>query len=232
MRKTMIPSLLALAGLLFGAASAQADSDEHPVESFQVSTITAIPGHTLAPGTYTIRVVDHLSDRYILRVDGTGEHTLFLGLPSHSMPHKTGELLWPDPAAGATYVRGWDFRGIPAPLEFVYPKNDAVAIAKANHARVPAIDPESDGMIVKTSLTKDEAQVVTLWLLTPTAVGPKTPAGIKAQRYTQVASLEHKPVIKRLPHTASELPIFWLLGGMALVGAGGMRLMRLSVGRS
>ena len=232
MHKILLPCLAAAAAVMLGTATARADSPAHPSATFHVDTMTAIPGRTLPPGTYHIRVVDHLSDRYVLRVDGpNGEHTMFLGIPSEKLPKQSGEVMWSDPASGATYVRGWEFPGMSEPLEFAYPKNDAVAVAKANNAEVPAIDPQSDGLPTKTALDKDQAKMVTLWLLTPTTVGPSAPAGIAAQRYaapnnTQIARVERKPPIKRLPHTASSLPIFWLAGLLALMGATGLRVAR------
>ena len=68
--------------------------------------------------------------------------------------------------------------------------------------------------------------MVTLWLLSPTHVGPNDASGgIKAERYQQVASLApHKPVVSRLPHTASYLPLVMLAGLLSLAAAAGLRL--------
>ncbi len=215
------------------ATSALAADQAHPAANFNVSDMTAIPGKTLPPGAYSIHVVDHLKDRYIVRVEGPANaSTLFIGIPNKSLPHASqGKIAWKTPTEGATYLRGWNFPALPAPLEFAYPKADAVAVAKANNAQVPAIDPESEGMVSKASLSKDEMQIVTLWLLSPTRVGPGAPAGIQAARYQQVASAAHKPVVARLPHTASPLPLFWLLGTLSLAGAFGLRMTRLAAKR-
>ncbi len=210
--------------LVVSAGTLLASGVDRPSADFKVSQMTAVPGKTLAPGEYSIRVLDHLSDRYILRVDsanGAG-HTLFIGIPSTSLSGK-GEIAWQTPAEGAQYIRGWKFASLP-PLEFAYPKNDAVAVAKANGAQVPAIDPESDDMVSAANLSPDEMHIVTLWLLTPTAVGPKAPAGIQAKRLTELASAR-KPTGK-LPHTASDLPLFALLGAFSLAGAFGLRSAR------
>ena len=209
------------------ASTLLAADSAHPSANFNVSELTAVPGKTLPPGSYTISVVDHLSDRYIVRVEGSGiDSTLFLGLPNKSLPQKAGEIKWAKGAEGAQYIRGWDFPSVS--LEFAYPKNDAVALAKANSASVPAIDPESEGMNTKASLSQDEMHIVTLWLLSPTRVGPSAPAGISAARYQQVASVEHKPVVAKLPHTASVLPAIWLLGMLSVMGGLSMRFLRLS----
>ncbi len=214
--------------LVLGASSLLAADSNRPSAGFKVSDMTAIPGHTLAPGAYRIHVVDHLSDRYIVAVDGQGgkDRTLFIGIPTTDLPQGSqGEVQWKTPANGATYIRGWKFAGLPA-LEFAYPKNDAVAVAKANGTQVPAIDPESENMSTKASLSKDEMTVITLWLLSPTHVGPNTPGGIQATRYQQVASAAHRPAIAKLPHTAGTLPLVWLLGLVSLAGALGLRTAR------
>jgi hypothetical protein len=114
-------------------------------------------------------------------------------------------------------------------LEFVYPKADAVAIAKSNHAKVPAIDPVSEGRppTIK-GLSKSDLELVTLWLLSSTHVGPEdSSGGIQAERYPEVASAKHKPVVARLPQTASDLAWLGLLGALSLVMAFGVRVRRL-----
>ena len=223
----------AIAVLLSTTAVFAADS-QRPSAHFKVSSPTAVPGRVLTPGSYTIHVVDHLSDRYILSVDGAGgkNHTLFLGIPDkNSLGSSQGEQTWGTPVGDTTYLKGWSFPSLPTPLAFAYPKNDAVAVAKANSAQVPAIDPESEGMLSKTSLSKDEMHIVTLWLLSPASVGPNTPGGVQATKYSQgqLASNAHRPA--KLPHTASLLPLFSLLGLCSLLLAAGLRALRPATGR-
>ena len=79
-------------------------------------------------------------------------------------------------------------------VEFVYPKADAVAIAKSNQSKVPAIDPASEGKVADKNLSQDDMEVVTLWLLSSTTVGPNDSApAIKAEKYQQVATNEPPP---------------------------------------
>ena len=211
-----------------------AADQEHPSATLKVSASTAIPGRTLPPGSYSIQVVDHLSDRYILRVEGPSgsDKTLFIGIADKNAGHGgDGAVKWSTPVQDTTYLRGWNFASLPTPLEFAYPKNDAVAVAKANNAHVPAIDPESEGMVAKAGLSKSEMQLITLWLLSPTTVGPNDQGGIKAERLQQVASNTHRPVIAKLPHTASPLPLIGLLGMLSLAGGFGLRSSRLAANR-
>ena len=214
--------------LIVSASTLFAADPARPIAHFKISDPTGIPGKVLQPGSYTIHIVDHLSDRYIVSVDADSskDRTLFLGIPDKDGSQgPQGELKWSSPVEGVSYMKGWDFATLPVGLEFAYPKNDAVAVAKANNAQVPAIDPESEGMVAKASLSKDEMHIITLWLLSPTTVGPNSPGGIQAARYSQVASV-HKPAVAKLPHTAGNFAWFLLVGVCSLVGAMTLRVTR------
>jgi hypothetical protein len=72
-------------------------------------------------------------------------------------------------------------------------------------------------------------QLLTLWLLSleqagPSGAGDTAKPGIKAERYTQVASVQ-KPVIKAPVHTASRVPLVWLLGFFSLIATALLRLI-------
>jgi hypothetical protein len=195
---------------------------------------TNIPGLTLPPGTYSIHVVDHLSERFIVRVDAPkrGIHYSFLALENAAIPkpQAPGPVAWSNPpAAGKEYLRGWLFPGVPEVLEFVYPKAEAVDIAKSNQAKVPAIDPASEGRAPAIKgLSKSDMELVTLWLLSSTQVGPgDSSGGIQAERYKeQVAGVPQKPVIRKLPQTGSYLPLVGLLGAFSLLTAIALRIFR------
>ena len=233
----MVPPVLALADLPPGI----------PGEStaFTVTDDTQVPGKTLAAGTYTIRVVDHLSDRMIVRVERNGKSlATFLALPKSSLAKS---------AHGPITLSGGKkpaMRGFVFPdgtvAEFVYLKGDAVGLAKNPTTTIPAIDPSSEGKPDTSKLSKEDMQMVTLWMLTPTPVGPDTAAGIAAARYqvpaaessteatSQVARastpprprVHPRPVMAALPHTAGEMPMVLLTGVFSLGAAGWMRRRR------
>ena len=153
--------------------------------SFSVDAKTAIPGATIAPGQYTISVVEHLTDRVILRVaDKDGKvKSMFLGLTTTALKStaSSGPILWT--GSGESSLRGFAFPGTP-PVEFVYPKTQAVAIAKTNSDKVLAIDPASDNLSVShDNLSKQDMQIVTLWTLRSTRVGPDAQPAIEAAKY-------------------------------------------------
>jgi LPXTG-motif cell wall-anchored protein len=233
---------LGSAAILSAAPAPPVDPSAVPlVSDFSVSSPTQVPNEKLKPGSYSITVVDHLSDRIVLRIDdGTGTiHDTFLGVPIAPLGNggAAGPIPWNAGSDQESALRGFAFPGGGA-VEFVYPKDEAVAIAQKSGRTVPAIDPASEGMVVKdNTLSKEDMAMVTLWTLTPTAVGPSDAAkpAIQAARYQapqsapplpqQVAQNEppppapihqtatRKPVLAKLPHTASELP-FILIGGL------------------
>ena len=211
-----------------------AQSGNGPAARFTVSTPTQVPGKTLSAGSYTIRVVDQLTDRMIVRVDGGGKPATFLALPATDMAGAKGMVALKTGVDGKAALKGFAFPNGPS-AEFVYPKGEAVGLAKANDLTVPAIDPGSEGRSEKTDgLSHNDMQMVTLWMLTPTPVNPgETGPGIKAERYQKVASNDGAEAAasrrwQRCPHTASEMPLVWLMGGLSLAGAAVLSRRRMA----
>jgi hypothetical protein len=225
-----LKALILCASLCIFNVALWAAGPANSAADFTISNPSHIPGATLEPGTYTIHVVNRLSDRVILKVDSTkGDlHSTFLGIPNSEIqkPASSGPVKWANPADGSQYLKGWYFPGSASVVEFVYPKAEAVAIAMSNPSKVPAVDPASEGKVTDNTLSQNDMQLLTLWLLSLQQVGPSDAAeakpGIKAERYTQVASVQ-KPVIKALPHTASMVPFVWLAGFCSLIAAAMLR---------
>ncbi len=251
-----VPSYLSVAALAAAsvhavAAPVEPASDAKPTK-FNVAQATQVPGMTLQPGSYSIRVVDHLADRMIVRIDGAGSgaHSTFIGLPTSDLPKGSGIVAFDSGPDGGAAARGFNFPG-GRTVEFVYPKADAVSLAKANGTKVVAIDPASEGRVpTEKGLSKEDMEVVTLWTLSSTKVGASDAApAISAAKYkapktidTQVASTQDapaapvvrkaRPVIAKLPHTGGDLPLIALLTLVALVGAAGLRWSRFTAGLS
>ena len=263
----------ALFSLAAVAASAQKSSLVLVSAPLLIDQKTDIPGHTLDAGSYSIQIVDYLKDRFILRVENNQGEPLatFIGLhnpdfdPFTTLKHQGPIFYTAGPKKGEKAVRGFSFPNGNT-LEFVYPKLEAVALAKANIDTVPAIDPESEGRKPDPKLSPEDREVVTLWMLSSTRVGPKdeTPA-IAAKRFVapaevaesappaaaqppapspapvaqprvvrpapvQIAKVEPAPrihsAVKKLPQTASELPLLFLLSLLSLSSAATLRLLR------
>ena len=161
-----------------------------------------------------------------------GKKTVFLALPVSNLSSSAPGPIMLN-GSGKAAIRGYSCPG-GVVAEFVYPKGEAVTLAKANDTKIPAIDPASEGMPEDPKLSRTDLQMVTLWMLSPQPVGPDSPGlGIKAARYEAPqgaaphASPKPKPaVVASLPHTASELPLIWVLGLACLGGAAGLSLGR------
>ncbi len=232
--------LVSMAALIFfPAASALAASSpsgrnaDASSSQFSLSSQTQVPGLTLEPGTYSFRLVDHLSDRVIVRLDkpGGGAQAMFIGLPGSGLarPARPGPITLSGGANGPAALRGFEFPNGMV-VEFVYPKAEAVTLAKANDTKIPAIDPASEGRVADPTLSPEDMKMVTLWMLTPKPVGPgDTGPGIAAVRY-EVAGVRPKarPAVASLPHTASMMPLFGLAGILSFGAAGLLAYRRMA----
>ncbi len=211
-----------------------------PSSDFIVDKSTMAPGVVLQPGTYSIRVVDHLEDRFLVTVEGNGgvSKATFIAVPTKSFIKQSGPVNWGTSPNAKAAMRGFVFSDNNSALEFVYPKDEAVSLAKANGIPVLAVDPASEGRPPELAqLSASDMQTVTLWMLTPERVsGQASNVAISAAKYQsktggspnpQVASLGKVPTgLKQLPHTASMLPLTLLCGILATLAAGFLRIGR------
>ncbi len=181
-----------LALLSSPAFAMQVSSPAGASAQLQISQTTEAPGLSLSRGNYAIRVADRLQDRLIVQIQksGSGSFTSLLGYPNPALRGGsfTGPVLFASGLKGKPTLRGYAFAGGPV-VEFVFPKSDAVELAKANSVRVMAVDTASEGKVALPNLTQTDMSEVTLWMLTPTAVDPATAKpGIQAARYQVPAS--------------------------------------------
>ena len=187
--------------LLASTASVPAQTPGTAVTSTQSAQLqltqkTDAPGVSLPPGSYSIRISDRLNDRIIVQLQRTGGKTVtsFLAYPNPGLRGGgyTGPITFLSGLKGRPALRGFGFSGGPV-VEFVYPKADAVTLAKSNAVRVMAIDPASEGRVSLPNLTQADMTEVTLWMLTPTPVDPATSKpGIQAARYQAPAGVQNE----------------------------------------
>ena len=108
-----------------------------------------IPGATLPAGTYAFEIANPDTTRHVIRVTekDSGKHIgLFMTIPNDRIdPPKDNLVMFAERPAGAPQaIQVWYYPGDRIGEEFVYPKNQAVAIAKANHKPVLATDTASN----------------------------------------------------------------------------------------
>lgn len=172
----------------------------------QIAQPTDIPGNSLSKGNYSIRVADRLQDRLIIQIQKSGSQSFssLLAYPNPALRGGsfTGPITFVSGLKGKLTLRGYAFAGGPV-VEFVFPKADAVVLAKDNNVRVMAVDTASEGRVALPNLSQTDMSEVTLWMLTPTPVDPSTQKpGIQAARYQAPPANETATNISPQPMTA------------------------------
>jgi hypothetical protein len=104
-----------------------------------------IPGATLPAGTYLFQLADPDNARHVVMVaskDGTHVYGMFITIPNDRLQASDENLVMfgEAPAGAPQAVEAWWYPGDRTGEEFVYPKSQASAIAKANHREVLATE--------------------------------------------------------------------------------------------
>lgn len=116
--------------------------DEYNKQTFLTfSGPVQLPGITLAEGTYMFKLADPESGRRTLQVwdkEGTKLYTTLLTIPDRRLdPSDQPVVMFSErPSGEPQAIRAWFYPGDTTGQEFVYPKNQAVKIAKASNERV------------------------------------------------------------------------------------------------
>src|SRR3954464_13956656 len=106
-----------------------------------------IPGATLPAGTYVFKLADIPGNRHVVQVFDKDEkklYTTMLAVPNQRMePADKPIILFSERATGSPQaVKVWYYPGETIGNEFVYPKSQAVRIARESHTRVLATNDE------------------------------------------------------------------------------------------
>lgn len=125
--------LATLAVLTLNVAAQDFNTNERTYLTF--SSTVELPGVTLQPGTYLFRLADSQSNRHIVQIfnqDETQIHATILAVPAERI-EVTGEnvVTFRETAEGAIpAVQYWYYPGDRIGHEFVYPKDQAMKIAR------------------------------------------------------------------------------------------------------
>jgi hypothetical protein len=103
-------------------------------------------------------------------------------------------------------IKEWFYAGNPAGEEFVYPKRQAVQLARVNHTTVPSTDDE------RIKATGSESARADALKDAPVARVSENEASAVPRQEGQVASA------RTLPRTASPLSLIELLSALCLTG--------------
>jgi hypothetical protein len=205
-----------------------------------------LPNMMLQPGTYVIKLADSDSNRHIVQFfDKDEKHliTTILAIPNERVrpTGKTVFAFWEVPAGQPPALRAWFYPGDNFGQEFAYPKAAADRIsARNNNASVP-IDNSKSAEIAQTNTAPAiSAEPVESAPPAGAAVeiaaapqhppapevnpAPVTPAAPpvadrdEAPNNTQ-STVSQNALPERLPQTSSHMPLYGLVGLLALAGA-------------
>jgi hypothetical protein len=227
--------LILLVGLGFlGGMVPRAIADEWDQKTiFTFSGPVEIPGQVLSPGTYVFKLADSSSDRIVVQVFSKNEKHLygtFLSIPDQRLrPAGKPIITFDERAAGSPEaVRAWFYPGEDLGHQFVYPKDRAVALAKANNTPVPSMPAELAGNTTKPTATVNEPHVMEM-KQAPLKVQKPTEeeADISEVLVAQASPTDQSQLPAELPQTASPFPLIGLVGLLSVVVALGLATARV-----
>jgi hypothetical protein len=238
------------------APSAKADEwNKKTVITF--SAPVEIPGvhltgwGVLPAGTYVFKILDSQSDRHIVQIfnkDETAIYATVLAIPNYRLKatNKTVITFTERPAGEPEALRAWFYPGRNWGEEFVYPKARAIELAKTTNTPVLFTTAELPVEVAEPIKSADAPVVVEL---KRAPIMAYKPSGEEVQlaevvtpppAETLVATAPAEPAVrmappvepvqeKKLPETASTLPLIALLGLMSLGAAFAVRAIQLRV---
>jgi hypothetical protein len=217
-------TLLALIGAVSTAPSALAQTwNQKTILTF--SGPVEIPGKVLPAGKYVFKLADSSSNRHIVQVFNEDQNRIFgtfLAIPDYWMKpvEKTIVTFNERPEGQPPALKAWFYPGHNYGHEFVYPKAEAVSLARANDTPVPAVESMPEPR------TTTRLQILALNAVPIKAEEPDGSEVEIAEAFgTATAQTEspHVGLSEELPHTASFLPLAGLAGVFFLGAAGALR---------
>ncbi len=183
-----------------------------------------MPGQTLPAGTYVFKVASSQSNRHIVQVFSEDEKHVFgtfLAIPNYRhRPSDKTIIRFEERAAGSPQaIKAWFYPGRTTGHEFVYPKAEALALAEANNAPVPAMADAPSIPDPGPAVTMHSPEIMAL-LMVPVKI--EEPSG----QEVELAEASEPPaqLPDELPKTATPLPLIGLIGLLSIGTAGTLRL--------
>ena len=202
----------------------------------------------LPAGTYVFKILDSQSNRHIVQIFSEDEKTVYatiLAIPNYRLKvtDKTVMTFTERPAGQPEALRAWFYPGRNSGEEFVYPKARAMELAKAGNmpvlftsaelpsetaeaitsAEQPLVADLKRAPIMAVNPSGQEVQLAEV-VEAPPAEAEAAVAVATAEPATPTPAAQAAPAsvattADTLPATASSLPVFALLGLLALGGA-------------
>jgi len=210
---------------------------------FTFSGPVTIPGATLPAGKYVFRLAEPNTSARVVQVfsaDGKKPYGMFFSHPAERADAASKpEVRFMETARGtAAAIKTWWYPGERTGFEFIYPKDQARKLAQGTKesilttkAQSSSTEQTNTSSLARVSSTGEEGNVDST---TPAPAGRAEEGAVAessiafpaSDRPTQTGTIA-RAERSGLPNTASNLPLFALLGFAALAGAGILRLRRV-----
>lgn len=232
----MIFGGLALVTLAFPPRTMADEWNKKTTVSFNMPVeIPGVGAQVLPAGTYVFKLLDSQSNRHIVQIfNERGDHVYatILAIPNYRLKATDKTVMtFRERAAGEPEaIRAWFYPGNEWGQEFVYPKKRAIELAKITNLPVLAMPTELETNLTMPVASVDEAPVIALReapieAVTPTGEVVPMAEVVEAPPVQTAAAVQTPEPEKRLPKTASLLPLVGLIGLLSLFA--GFALWRL-----
>jgi hypothetical protein len=156
MRHLAVVTALIVASVMPGSAQDSAAAKKLTILTF--AEPVQLPGKTLPAGKYRFEIANVETTANTVKVsseNGETTHGMFVTttgtLPQRDLKDQDTLLMFAErPAGQPQAAREWFYPGRSIGLEFVYPKEQAAALAKANKTSVAASDGDKTGRVGET----------------------------------------------------------------------------------
>jgi hypothetical protein len=194
-----------------------------------------VPGATLQPGKYVMKLLDSQTDRHAVQIfNGDENHIIatILAIPNYRLQPtgKTEFSFWETPPGQPKALRAWFYPGDNFGQEFAYPKNQATTIAAYTKTSVPTTAAENESQYKSAPVTamtqQGEEQPLTQEYQAPAQpeVAQNT---APAPPPAPAPAAESNEANRSLPKTASTYPLIALAGLLSLGIFATLRLARV-----
>jgi len=244
LNKFIIPT--ALAALIVGNSAPTVAQTADYQTYFTFSGPVTLPGVTLPAGKYLFRLADPSTSRKVINVltaDGKKSVAMLTSIPNRlNKAPKDPEVRFMETSGNTPPpIKTWWYPGNSTGYEFIYPRRQALELAKVVNEPVLTTGSDTD---TKDFGSADLARVQPSGATAPGSVN-ENPAPAEATGRAQVGEIqapapaqtaqtaqtrapqpESRVARAELPRTASSRPLVALLGGLALLAGIGMLLRR------
>ena len=213
--------VLPVIALLGAAVAVQADVGPEKKSTLTISTPVEVPGATLDPGTYVVKLVDTMSNRNIVTIMNVDENKVFA--TAIATPHVTATdpkhstfVFYPTPDGATKVLRTWYAPNDRYGQDFVYTPERAAALRQMTNTEVPVMTAEQSREIETRRVPAPApAAVVSDAEPVPAPAPPPAPAPAPVAMTADASS--------SLPATASHTPLLFAAGLAALALAAALR---------